>query len=84
MDRLPNSNSIISAVINSLILFGTAFLALFQTEGIGSVTDISEATWWIVGGGAAIAFLKDVQAISTRRLIARTRGQDYDKIIQGK
>lgn len=62
------------AAIAALILFVTGFLAVFQQDGVSSVSDISEAVWWILGGGAALSFLKDYQALSTRRLLAKVTG----------
>lgn len=57
------------AAIASVILFVTGFLAVFQQDGIQSVSDISEATWWVLGGGAALSFLKDYQALTVRRAL---------------
>ncbi len=62
------------AAIAALILFITGFLAVFQQEGIGSVKDIAEGTWWVLLGGAALSFAKDYQALSARRLLANMTG----------
>lgn len=61
------------AVIATTILLVTGFLALYQQEGVANFSDISEAAWVVLGGGAALSFLKDYQAISTRKTIAKLR-----------
>jgi len=58
------------AVIAALVLFVTGFLAVFQQESVVSARDITEATWWILGGGAALSFLKDYQSLTVRRSLA--------------
>ncbi|MCH8134809.1 MAG: hypothetical protein IIB77_02385 [Proteobacteria bacterium] len=62
------------AAIAAAILFITGFLAVFQQEGIGSVKDIAEGTWWVLLGGAILSFAKDYQALSARRFLARMSG----------
>ncbi len=62
------------ALIAALILFVTGFMALLQQEGVASWRDISEVAWWILGGGSLLSFLKDFQALSTRRVIAKITG----------
>lgn len=62
------------AVIAAVILFVTGFLAVFQQDAIASVSDINEATWWVLGGGAALSFLKDYQALTVRRGLANVTG----------
>ena len=55
------------AAIAAVILFVTGFLAVFQQDSVASVRDITEATWWVLGGGAIASFLKDYQALTVRR-----------------
>jgi hypothetical protein len=62
------------ALIAAIILFITGFLALFQQDGVQSWRDISEAGWWVLGGGAALSFFKDYQALSARRLLSKLTG----------
>lgn len=63
------------ALIAASILFVSGFLALFQQNGVESWRDISEAAWWVLAGGAVLSFLKDYQALSTRRVIASMTGK---------
>ena len=62
-------NVILGALIAAIISGLTASLALLTGEGVMSLSDISTLQWVIVIIGVAITFLKDFQAISTRRLI---------------
>lgn len=57
------------AAIASTIGFLTGFLALMQQSTVSHVADINENAWVVLIVGSAIAFLKDYQAISTRRAI---------------
>lgn len=69
-----NVNTLLGALIAALILFFTGMLALLQTEGIQSVSDINQIAWIVLIVGALIGFLKDYQAISARRLINKITG----------
>jgi hypothetical protein len=69
-----NVNTLVGALIAALILFFTGMLALLQTEGIQSASDIGQIAWIVLGVGALISFLKDYQAISARRLINKITG----------
>ncbi len=62
-------NTIIGAVVAALIGFFTAFLALLQQEGIDAIGDISQEAWIVLIVGMVLMFLKDLQAIWTRRQI---------------
>lgn len=62
------------AAIAALILFVTGFLAVFQQDDIASISDINEATWWVLGAGVALSFLKDYQALTVRRGLANVTG----------
>jgi len=62
-------NTIVGALIAALILFGSSIVTLFTSNPDMTFADISTAAWVSLVGGAAVAFLKDYQAISTRRLV---------------
>ncbi len=66
--------TVTGALIAALIGFVTGFIALFQMEGVTSWRDIAEASWWVLAGGAVLSFLKDYQALATRRMIGKMRG----------
>ena len=66
--------TVIGALIAALILFFTAVLALLTQEGVDSISDIGQIPWIVAGLGALISFLKDYQALSTRKLIANITG----------
>ncbi len=65
--------TILGAVLAAIILLGTGFIALLTQEGVTSLSDIGQIPMIVLGVGAAIGFLKDYQAISTRRAIAKLR-----------
>lgn len=69
-----NVNTIVGALVAALILFFTGMLALLQTEGIETISDIGQIAWIVLSVGALISFLKDYQAISARRLINKITG----------
>jgi hypothetical protein len=62
-------NTLIGAAIAALILFLSSIVTLFTASPELTFDMISTATWVSVAGGSAVAFLKDYQAISSRRLI---------------
>lgn len=62
-------NTIIGALIAALISFGNAVLALFLNDATFTFAMITQAAWVGIVGGAAVQFLKDYQAITSRRLI---------------
>jgi hypothetical protein len=64
-------NVVIGALIAAVILFLSSVVTLFTNDPSLEFGQISTAVWVSIGGGAAIAFLKDYQAITTRRLINR-------------
>ena len=64
-------NVLIGAIIAALILFTSGMVTLFTANPTLEFSDIATATWVSLGGGATVAFLKDYQAITTRRLINR-------------
>jgi len=66
------------ALIAALILFVTGFMALLQQAGVEGATDISEVAWYVLGGGAVLSFLKDYQALSTRRVISKLTNKESE------
>ena len=62
-------NTIIGAVIAALILFLSSMVTLFTNDPTLEFDGISTAVWVSIGGGAAIAFLKDYQSLTARRFI---------------
>ncbi len=63
------------AVIAALILFGSTLMALFQQDPELTFGMISQAAWVSIIGGSAVAFLKDYQALGSRRLISKMTGK---------
>jgi len=66
--------TVIGAIIAALILFLTTVLALLTQEGVNSLADIGQIPWIVAGVGAIISFLKDYQALSTRKVISSITG----------
>lgn len=64
-----NTNTLVGAVIAAAILFISSIVTLFTNDPTLTFADLSTAAWVSMIGGAAVAFLKDYQAISTRRLV---------------
>ena len=64
-------NTVIGALIAAIITGLTAALALLQGEGVTQLSDISTIQWIVLGIGVALAFFKDFQAITVRRLANR-------------
>ena len=62
-------NTIVAALVAAAILFVSSVVTLFTNDPTLEFSTISTATWVSIGGGALVAFLKDYQAITTRRLI---------------
>ncbi len=69
------TENILGAAIAALIGFLTAMLALLVQDGVNAIGDISQLAWIVAGVGALIAFLKDYQAINTRKAIANITGE---------
>jgi hypothetical protein len=67
-------NTIVGALIAALILFGSSVVTLFTNDPNLTFAQLGTATWVSLVGGAAIAFLKDYQALTTRRLVNRVTG----------
>ena len=62
-------NTFIGAIIAALILFMSSMVTLFTNDPVLEFDQIATATWVSIGGGALVAFLKDFQAITTRRIV---------------
>jgi hypothetical protein len=69
-----NLNTIIGALVAALILFVSSIVSLFTAQPELTFGDVTVATWVSIGGGALVAFLKDFQAISTRRVVNKFTG----------
>ncbi len=69
-----NTNTIVGALIAALILFISTVVTLFTNNPDLTFAQLSTATWVSLLGGAAVAFFKDYQAISTRRLVNKVTG----------
>lgn len=67
-------NQLIGALVAALVLFLSSIVTLFTNDPLLEFEAIKTAAWVSMGGGALIAFLKDYQAISTRRLINKATG----------
>ena len=72
-----NLNTIIGALIAALILFISSITTLFMENPELTFGAIKQSSWVSIVGGAAVAFLKDYQAITTRRVVNKlTRSGD--------
>ncbi len=69
-----NVNTIVGAVLASLLIFITSFTALFMENPELTFGAIKQSAWVSIIGGAVAAFIKDYQAISTRRLVNKVTG----------
>ena len=69
-----NVNTIVGALIAALISFGNALLALFMNDPNLTFGMITQAAWVGIVVGAVVQFLKDYQALSTRRLVNKVTG----------
>lgn len=67
-------NTAVGALIAALILFGTNLATLFAENPELTFGDIKTSAWVSIVVGALVAFLKDYQAISTRRLVNKVTG----------
>ena len=67
-------NTIIGALIATIIAMATAAVALISGAGVTSLGDISGLQWTILLIGGLITFGKDFQAISARRLVNKVTG----------
>ena len=66
--------TITGAAIAALISFLNALLALFMNDKEMTFAMIQQAAWVSMIVGALIQFLKDYQALSTRKLISNITG----------
>ncbi len=67
-------NTIIGALIAAIITGLTAALALLQGEGVTQLSDISTIQWIVLLIGVLLAFFKDFQALTVRRMANRVTG----------
>jgi len=67
-------NTVVGALIAALISFGNALLALYMNDPELTFAMITQAAWVGMIVGAVVQFLKDFQAISSRRLINKITG----------
>ena len=67
-------NTIVGALIAALIFFVGAIVTLFANDPDLTFDTISQAAWVAAGGGAALQFLKDFQAVTVRRLAGKVTG----------
>lgn len=66
------------ASVAALILLISNIVTLFVENSDLTFGSISQATWVVILGGAAVAFLKDYQAVSTRRVIGKLTGDQTE------
>lgn len=69
-----NVNTLVGAFIAALILFGSSVVTLFTADPTLTFADLTTSVWVSIVGGAAVAFLKDYQALTTRRLVNKVTG----------
>ncbi len=67
-------NVFLGALLAALILFVSNIVTLFTNDPALEFNTIPTAVWVSIAGGALAVFLKDFQAISTRRLINKATG----------
>lgn len=67
-------NTIVGAVLAALIGFGNALLALYMNDPDLTFGMITQAAWVGMVVGAVVQFLKDYQALTTRRLVNKVTG----------
>lgn len=74
------AETILGAFIAALIGFGTGLLALLQQPD-ATVSGITQTAWVVLAVGSAISFLKDFQAISTRRALTKVTGGQITQVL---
>ena len=62
------------ALVAAIILITSNIVTLFTNNPELTFGAISQGTWVVIIGGAIVAFGKDYQALSTRRLIGKVTG----------
>ena len=67
-------NTIIGALIAAIITGLTAALALLQGPDVSALSDITGLQWAVLAIGVALAFFKDFQALTVRRLTNKVTG----------
>ena len=70
-------NTLIGALLAASLNFLTALVTLFTNDANMTFAMITQAAWVSMIGGALIQFVKDYQAIATRRLASKvTKSKD--------
>ena len=69
-----NKDTVLGALIAALILFISSLVTLAVENPDMTLGALKQSTWISIGGGALVAFLKDYQAISTRKLMGKMTG----------
>jgi hypothetical protein len=67
-------NTILGALIAAIIVGLTAALVLLTGPNVTSLADITGLQWVVLGIGVALAFFKDFQALTVRRLANKVTG----------
>lgn len=68
-------DTIAGALIAAAVTGLTATLMLLQSPDVQALSDVTPLQWAILGIGFLLSFFKDFQAITTRRLSAKLRGE---------
>ena len=72
---MKNLETLIGAFVAALILFISSITTLFMENPELTFGAIRQATWVSIIGGAVVAFLKDYQAITARRIASKLTGR---------
>ena len=64
----------LGALIAALLVFLAGALALLQQPNVAELSDVSGMAWIVLGIGALVSFLKDFNALWTRRHLAKVTG----------
>jgi hypothetical protein len=62
-------NVLISALMAAAILFISSIVTLFANDPALEFSAIPTSVWVSIGGASVLIFIKDFQAITTRRII---------------
>lgn len=71
-----NIGTVGGALIAAAILFISNLMSLFAQDAELTFAMIGQATWVSVVGGALVAFLKDYQAVNTRKIISKLTNKE--------
>lgn len=70
-----NVNTVVGALIAAAILFISSMTTPFMENPDLTLADVKQSTWIVVAGGAVVAFLKDYQAVTVRRITNKLRNR---------